>query len=226
MKFPFCKTAVWRTCLAEDWISLAIKSEIFIVTLYKFHQYLIQLIGRETFGQMFFLTLFLFLWPSEQQRGLVRCQRDRCGYALLCWHLPLRGHRPRPPWGGGWRPQPRSHRRERGERTQQGGGGSSGAGLPHSPGAVRRSPPLDPAAQDALETGVQGKEAEMETSNIVDLNVLLLVCRWTSWTRLWLAAGMSHDSKLKLKQGTNDAGEISCCSDDEAHNNVFFYFPL
>lgn len=170
---------------------------------------------------MFFLILFLFLLRSEQQRGPVRCQCHRCGHALLRRHLPLCGHRPCPPWGGGRWPQPRSRRRERWERTEQGRGGSSGAGLPHSSGAVCRSPSLDPTARDGLETGVQGNEAETQTSNIVDLNVLLLVCRQTLWTRLWLTVGTSHGSELKLKQGANDVGEIRVVAvTTEAHSNA------
>lgn len=139
--------------------------------------------------------------PSEQQRGPVKHQRHRCGHALLCRHFPLRGHCPRPPWGRGWRPQPCSCRREWREwreRTEQGGGGSSGAGLPHSSGAVCRSPPLDSLLRTDFKTGVQGKQRKQRL-----LTLLVYWCRWTLWTRLVIAVGTSYDLKVKLKQGIN-----------------------
>lgn len=86
---------------------------------------------------------FLLFTPSEQQRGPVGRQRHRRCHAFLRRYISLCGYRPRPPRGRGWQPQSRTYRRQRRERTDQGGGGSSGAGLPHSPGAVCRSPPLD-----------------------------------------------------------------------------------
>lgn len=101
---------------------------------------------KQILRQTFFLTKCVLLLPSEQQRGPVRHQRHWGCHALLRRYIPLCGHCPCPPRGRGWRPQPcscgREWRKWR-ERTEQGGGGSSGAGLPHSSGAVCRSPPLD-----------------------------------------------------------------------------------
>lgn len=81
--------------------------------------------------------------PAEQQGGALRHQRHRCGHALLRRHLPVRGHRPRAARGWGRKPQPRSLSRQRQQRTKQGGGVRPGAGLPHPPGAVSRTPPLE-----------------------------------------------------------------------------------
>ncbi|XP_056151612.1 zinc transporter ZIP9 isoform X2 [Lampris incognitus] len=49
------------------------------------------------------LAMLTFLGLS-QQGGPVRCERHRCGHAVLRRHLPLRGYRPRAPGGWGWRP--------------------------------------------------------------------------------------------------------------------------
>lgn len=152
-------------------------------------------------------TVLVFPPLLEQQRSTVRRQRHRCRHAFLCWHFPLRGNGPRSAWGGGRRSQPRSRGRKRREGTEQGGGGSSGAGLPHSAGAVHRSPSLDPQLMMDFRWVYRRKKLKQR-----------LQSRWIQMSYCLVSvngpcAGTSYDLKMNSKQGTSE--NQSCSSDNQ-----------